>query len=92
MPTPAHYEILASGEAARHGLPVAVRSLLDNLSWSPPAGLGQCPDRHPNPRLPFLRGRVAGLIEAAELRGDLTSDERRELMLFALGAPAAKDE
>lgn len=89
MPTPPHCQPLANGEAELHGLPVSVRSLLDNLPGAhrlalinalvdarTPANEGQ---------LPFLRGRIAGLIEAAELRGDLTCDERRELMLFALG-------
>lgn len=97
MPTPAHYETLANGEAERHGLPASVRSLLDNLPGAHRLALinalieARTPGSHDD-QLPFLRGRVAGLIEAAELRGDLTSDERRNLMLFAMGTSAAKDE
>lgn len=97
MPTTTHYETLATGEAAGHGLPAGVLTLLDNLPGAYRLALvnalicARTPDSAAD-QLAFLRGRVAGLIEAAELRGDLTCDERRELMLFALGSPAAKDE
>lgn len=97
MPTPAHNEILASTEAARRNLPVSVHALLDNLPGAHRLALVNALIDAISPgstdeQLPFMRGRVAGLIEAAELRGDLTSDERCELMLFALGTPAAKNE
>lgn len=68
-------------------LPAAVCDLLNNLPGVPRGSLARLLQETHGAELhsDFRRGMVAGLILAAEQRGELSSDERTVLMEFAIG-------
>ncbi|WP_107331924.1 hypothetical protein [Metapseudomonas otitidis] len=85
-----HQSFDDSAPATPRTLPADVRALLDNLPGVPRDSLAHALQqaRAADPlddAQSFHRGLVAGLIIAAEQRGELSSTESGDLMFYALG-------